>query len=66
MNYRTVLRDAVGGQRSPTAWDGDPLGGHHREGVLRFKPISPQPQAIELQFTRAGESAPRSFRWQLK
>jgi hypothetical protein len=48
------------------AWDGAPPGGHHREGVLRFKPISPQPQAIELQFTRAGEGAPRSFRWQLK
>ena len=38
----------------------------HREGVLRFKPISPRPQSIELQITRAGEDAPRSFRWQLK
>ena len=62
----SVLLDGVGGQRSPTAWDVDPPGSHHREGVLRFKPISPQPQAIELKFTRAGESAPRSFRWQLK
>ena len=48
------------------AWDGNPPGGHHREGVLRFKPLAAQPQAMELQITRPGESAPRSFRWQLK
>ena len=60
------LLDGAGGQHSPTAWDGAPPGGHHREGVLGFKPISPRPQSIELQITRAGEDAPRSFRWQLK
>ena len=62
----SLLVDGAGGQHSPTAWDGAPPGGHHREGVLRFKPISPQPQSIELQIARAGEDAPRSFRWQLK
>ena len=62
----SLLLDGAGGLHSPTAWDGAPPGGHHREGVLRFKPISPRPQSIELQITRAGEDAPRSFRWQLK
>ena len=62
----SLLLDGAGGQHSPTAWDGAPPGGHHREGVLGFKPISPRPQSIELQITRAGEDAPRSFRWQLK
>ncbi|MGZ8268513.1 MAG: hypothetical protein ACXWUU_13745 [Burkholderiales bacterium] len=62
----SLLLDGAGGQHSPTAWDGAPPGGHHREGVLRFKPISPRPRSIELQITRAGEDAPRSFRWQLK
>ena len=62
----SVLLDGAGGRHSPTAWDGAPPGGHHREGVLRFKPVSPQPQSIELQITRAGEDALRSFRWQLK
>ncbi len=60
------LRDGVGGQYAPLTWDGAPPDGHHREGVLRFKPISPKPKSIELQITRAGEDAPRSFRWQLE
>jgi hypothetical protein len=62
----SLLLDGAGGRHAPLAWDGAPPGGHHREGVLRFKPISPRPQAIELQISRAGEDAPRSFRWQLK
>ena len=62
----SLLLDGAGGQHSPTAWDGAPPGGHHREGVLRLKLISPQPQSIELQITRAGEAALRSLRWQLK
>jgi hypothetical protein len=62
----SLLLDSAGGRFAPVAWDGAPPGGHHREGVLRFKPISPRPQSIELQITRAGEDAPRSFRWQLK
>ena len=62
----SLLLDGAGGRHSPTAWDGAPPGGHHREGVLGFKPISPRPQSIELQITRAGEDAPSSFRWQLK
>ena len=50
----------------PVAWEGAGPGGHHREGVLRFKSIAPMPQAIELRIQRAGEPAPRSFRWQLE
>ena len=61
----SLLLDGAGGRHSPSAWDGAPSGGHHREGVLRFKPVSPRPQSIELQISRAGEAAPRSFRWQL-
>ena len=51
---------------TPLKWQGDAPGGHHRKGVLEFKPVSPMPVAIELQIKRSGESAPRSFRWQLK
>jgi hypothetical protein len=49
----------------PTAWEGDPPGGHHRKGVLRFEPIAPRPETIELRILRPTESSPRSFRWQL-
>ena len=62
----SVLLDAQGVRYAPLAWEGAPPGGHHREGVLRFKTPTPAPQAIELQIRRPGESAPRSFRWTLK
>lgn len=51
---------------SPTGWQGDGPGGHHRKGVLRFKPVAASPAAIELRLLRPGESAPRVFRWQLR
>ena len=51
--------ETSGGQHSPTVWDGAPPCGHHREGVLRFKPSSPLPRSIKLQIARAGEDAPR-------
>jgi hypothetical protein len=61
-----VLLDAKGARNAPIAWEGAPPGGHHREGVLRFKGLGPAPEAFELQIRRAGEPAPRSFRWNLK
>ena len=61
-----TLLDEKGGRRVPAQWEGAGPGGHHREGVLSFKPVSPAPATIELQIRRAGEENPRSFRWQLK
>jgi len=49
----------------PTGWEGDTPGGHHRKGVLRFQALTPAPKAIELRIQRAGEKAPRVFRWDL-
>lgn len=61
-----VLVDDAGKPYAALGWDGMPPGGHHRKGVLSFAPIKPPPAAIELQIQRAGESAPRRFRWHLK
>lgn len=61
----SALVDGNGRRYIPLAWDGAGPGGHHREGVLRFRPLSPRPQSIELQIVRSGETAPRVFRWQL-
>lgn len=55
-----------GRQAMPLSWEGAPPGGHHRKGLLRFKPISPAPQSLELRIQRAGEAILRSFRWRLK
>jgi len=57
---------AGGKTLAPASWQGDPPGGHHREGTLRFNAIAPRPASVELQIQRPGESKPRSFRWQLK
>jgi len=61
-----VLLDGTGTRHAPVAWEGAAPGGHHREGVLRFKPVTPQPAAIELRITRPGEPGSRSFNWQLR
>lgn len=59
------LIDGGGKQYAPESWQGAAPGGHHREGVLRFKALSPRPDAIELRIVRTNENAPRVFRWQL-
>lgn len=48
----------------PASWQGPGAGGHHREGVLRFPSPDDSPAAVELRIQRAGESAPRVFRWE--
>jgi len=61
-----ALVDASGRRHAPIAWRGDAAGGHHRKGVLVFAPLQPRPASLELQIQRAGESTPRSFKWQLQ
>ena len=60
-----ILNRAGKKNESPTGWEGDAPGGRNRKGVLRFKPLAPLPAAIELRIQRAGEKAPRVFRWDL-
>ena len=62
----STLVDGKGREVKAIGWDGAAPGGHHREGVLAFPAFDPVPDAIELRISRAGESAVRSFRWQLK
>ena len=50
----------------PAGWEGDAPGGHHRKGVLRFKPAAASPATVELRLQRASETKPRVFRWQLR
>jgi hypothetical protein len=56
---------AGGETAAPLAWQGDPPGGHHRKGVLRFKAVRPLPAALELRLRRADEPSARIFRWGL-
>jgi hypothetical protein len=60
-----VLIDGRGREHAPTAWTGDPPGGHHREGVLSFEPLGSETGSVTLQIRGVGGVAQRSFRWQL-
>ncbi len=65
LSQSTTLTTDDGRTFKPVGWLGAPPGGHHREGVLAFEVPAPRPGAIELRIDRPGESAPRTFRWQL-
>lgn len=55
---------ADGKEYAPLAWEGDPSGGHHREGALKFPAVSPRPKNAELTIKEVG-GADRSFSWTL-
>lgn len=61
----SVLIDGGGNKYQPTVWDGDPPEGHHRSGILKFKPIKPRPRSVELVIAEIGDVAERRFRWTL-
>jgi hypothetical protein len=64
---KTAALIGPGGERiAPLAWEGAAAGGHHREGVIRFQPITPAPGTVELQIQRPGESKPRVFQWNVE
>lgn len=57
---------ADGAVSKPLDWRGDPPGGHHRKGALRFMAPAGHAVAIELRLARPGEAEPRVFRWKLE
>lgn len=58
------LIDDNGEEHAPLAWEGDPAGGHHRKGVLRFAPL-PEAKRVELRISGIGGISPRVFGWDL-
>lgn len=60
----SILVGDDGRQYLPISWDGDPSGGHHRKGVLKFKPIIPNPSSIELKIYQLGTDNEKVFRWE--
>ena len=62
MTKIVVLTDDQGKVYQPVGWDGAPPGGHHREGVLMFAPVTPYPQNLTLNIKDIAD-VQRSFSW---
>ncbi len=60
-----VLSGDNGQGEAPLSWQGDAPGGHHRAGVLIFKPITPVPASVTLNLQQVGSVPERSFTWKL-
>jgi len=58
----SALVDGKGTSYAPVAWDGDPPGGHHRTGVLKFGAIGTIPQPMTLIIKKVG-GVDRIFKW---
>lgn len=59
------LIDDSGKEYIPLRWEGAEAGGHHREGVLVFSPITPAPNSVELKITEIADTV-RTFNWSIK
>ena len=66
ISQAAVLVDEAGRRYAPLAWEGDPPGGHHRSGILRFAAPADMPGAVELRIEGVGGAGTRTFRWELK
>lgn len=61
----SVLIDGTGREYAPLAWEGDPAGGHHREGILKFKALAQKPEEIKFVIRGIGGINERIFAWQV-
>ena len=61
-----VIVDDGGRRYMPLSWQGDPPGGHHRKGILRFPAPTEQIKSFELQTQDLGGVNKRAFQWNMK
>ena len=61
-----VLVDDKGNQFSPISWEGDPPGGHHRTGILKFKSPAKNLKSITLKINPGENIKEVNFTWQLE
>ncbi|KKR72291.1 MAG: hypothetical protein UU81_C0044G0016 [Microgenomates group bacterium GW2011_GWC1_41_8] len=59
------LVDNKGNEYKATMWEGAAPGGHHREGILKFSPISPRPAFVELKIQTTSSTENNSLRWNI-
>lgn len=59
------LVDDQGIEYQALEWEGAAPGGHHREGILKFSPITPRPTFIELVIQTADRTEKNRLHWTL-
>lgn len=59
------LIDDKGNEYNAIRWEGDPPGGHHREGILKFSSITPRPIFIELKIQTITAGEKNKLLWNL-
>jgi hypothetical protein len=62
----SLLRDSAGNEYPALVWEGDPAGGHHRSGTLRFEVPKAPTDSVEVIIIRDIAGVPeRVFQWDL-
>lgn len=51
---------------NPSSWEGDPPGGHHRGGILKFQPTASWSKSVQLKISGVGGAPVRIFSWTFK
>jgi|SRR3989338_34930 len=65
MKNSSFLVDNEGNIYQAANWEGDPPGGHHRSGVLKFQPL-PSSKVIQLMIRGIGGVEKQIFEWRIK
>lgn len=60
-----VLRDDNGMEFAPTTWDGPGAGGHHREGKIKFAPLTMSTKTLTLVVKNIAGVPERLYKWEL-
>ena len=63
MDKISILEDDKSNQYKALGWQGSPLGGHHRSGVLLFPKLDIETKSLKLVI---GDVLPRIFEWNLE
>lgn len=63
LSQQAFLVTTGGGEEPALSWTGDPPGGHHRQGTLKFKKTRTRPKDIVLLLKNVNGIAERRFVW---
>ncbi len=65
MMKAVVLRDDSGMEYAPSVWDGPGAGGHHREGKIKFAPLTMNTKTLTLVVKNVAGVPERLYKWEL-